>query len=171
MAKKRAIKVQKIPVSLALVTKPSFSRKCVIIPPMSSYELMHTEQSGDLTLKYFKGDPLEYVDGMHYIGVYHKNHRGPMAQLVADEKGAITNIEVHPDFRRQGVATAMWNYANKVMPQFGGPSPQHSEMRTPEGEAWAKSVNAPPASKPISQEQFSGIWGTGTTTWRNGGNL
>jgi GNAT superfamily N-acetyltransferase len=64
------------------------------------------------------------------------------------DNGVIKDIQVHPEHRRKGVATAMWNFAqSQVKPQTPGvdyaddvKAPQHSTERTPEGDAWAKSV-------------------------------
>ena len=47
----------------------------------------------------------------------------------------IKMVQVHPDYQRQGIATAMWNYAKER-----GLKPAHELEKTPEGEAWAKAV-------------------------------
>lgn len=43
---------------------------------------------------------------------------------------------VHPDFRRQGIATAMYNIASYQL----GYKPVHDLVRTKAGDAWAKAV-------------------------------
>lgn len=50
--------------------------------------------------------------------------------------GDIVNIEVHPNHRRKGIATAMWNQAQDIT----GGNVGHSETRSDDGEAWAQSV-------------------------------
>lgn len=57
-------------------------------------------------------------------------------------EGDVENIEVDPGYRRQGVATGMWKYAQQ---QEGVRSPQHApaDERTDAGNAWAKSVKGP----------------------------
>ena len=47
----------------------------------------------------------------------------------------IRNIYIRPEFRRQGIATGLYNYAvaNEL-------KPRHSADRTDEGDAWAKSL-------------------------------
>lgn len=62
--------------------------------------------------------------------------------------GDVIDIQVHPDHRRKGVATALWNHAIKMagtptvlideIEQM--PYPEHSGHRTEAGEAWAKST-------------------------------
>lgn len=52
--------------------------------------------------------------------------------------GEIYGIEVEPEYRRQGLATAMWDFA-----QDAPKKPQHSNQRTNDGEAWSKSVGGP----------------------------
>jgi hypothetical protein len=53
----------------------------------------------------------------------------------------IRNIEVDPEYARQGLATAMWRHGNKLAADNARiPKPQHSAVRTSEGDAWAKSV-------------------------------
>jgi hypothetical protein len=48
--------------------------------------------------------------------------------------GRLAMIKVEDGLRRQGIATAMWNHANSVSPVT------HSELRTPEGDAWAQKI-------------------------------
>ena len=55
--------------------------------------------------------------------------------------GHLWEIEVDEDFQRKGVATSMWNHAKnlaKTNPSIS--HPVHSDVRTPEGAAWAKST-------------------------------
>lgn len=44
-------------------------------------------------------------------------------------------IEVHPDYQRQGIATAMWKYAKSY-----GFNPMHELIKTENGKAWAEAV-------------------------------
>ena len=53
----------------------------------------------------------------------------------------ISGLEVDAEYRRQGVATAMWNRAHQeaeVNPRI--PKPKHSKDRTTAGDSWAKAV-------------------------------
>lgn len=54
--------------------------------------------------------------------------------------GNIEDIYVHPDARRQGIASSMWDLAHQVSKETRTPTPQHSSQRTLEGDEWAKSV-------------------------------
>ncbi len=53
-----------------------------------------------------------------------------------DEHGRIGFVIVEASYRRQGIATAMWEYAHTlpIVP------PEHSPNRTDAGDAWAASV-------------------------------
>jgi ribosomal protein S18 acetylase RimI-like enzyme len=44
-------------------------------------------------------------------------------------------VEVHPDYRRQGIATAMWQYAKAQ-----GLNPTHELIKTEDGYAWSQAV-------------------------------
>ena len=50
--------------------------------------------------------------------------------------GEILDINVDPDIRREGVATAMYKHAQGL----GVVKPRHSSDRTDAGDAWAKST-------------------------------
>lgn len=47
----------------------------------------------------------------------------------------IERVEVEPDHRRQGIATAMWRQAESA-----GLNPRHSTSRSAAGDEWANSV-------------------------------
>jgi GNAT superfamily N-acetyltransferase len=49
----------------------------------------------------------------------------------------VKEIGVHPDRRRQGVGTELWRRARAITPEL-----RHSSTQTPEGKAWAASVDA-----------------------------
>lgn len=53
----------------------------------------------------------------------------------------IRDVFVEANHRRQGVATAMFNYAHEVAKTTRGVQPpKHSPDRTDDGDAWAKSM-------------------------------
>ena len=73
------------------------------------------------------------------VNATHPDH-GIIGQLMLGYKmnngsRKIRNIFVKPEFQRQGIATALWNYAVE-----NNLKPQHSVDRTNEGDAWAKSL-------------------------------
>lgn len=72
--------------------------------------------------------------GGHKVVASHPAH-GTVGFFVVGGDGTVGNIHVHPDLRRQGVATAMSREAEKA---HGGPL-KHSPYRTEAGEEWAKS--------------------------------
>lgn len=47
----------------------------------------------------------------------------------------IRGVIVHPEYRRQGIATAMWDYAKQQ-----GLQPAHDLEKTADGKAWAEAV-------------------------------
>jgi GNAT superfamily N-acetyltransferase len=48
--------------------------------------------------------------------------------------GIVSEILVHPHYRRQGVASALWAYVNITVPLC------HDDDRTDDGEGWALAV-------------------------------
>jgi len=90
------------------------------------YELRHrTEDMGERKLR----NIIEAVHGGEPVGKL--NWRAT--------SGYVDRIDVHKAHRRQGLATAMWNYANALP---GVKSPLHAKKadRTPDGNAWVKAV-------------------------------
>ena len=81
-----------------------------------------------------------------YTHEYTAHHKGKdVGYMHVGEAGGIIDIGVHAEHRRKGVATAMWNHALKMAGKINShgeriPYPEHSEHRTPSGDAWAKST-------------------------------
>jgi GNAT superfamily N-acetyltransferase len=68
-------------------------------------------------------------------------HDNLLGHLNLDSSGMIQQIETRPEFRRQGIATALYNHAvaaSQTNPAI--PTPRHSGSRTPSGNAWTKAV-------------------------------
>jgi len=55
-------------------------------------------------------------------------------------KHEIDEVWVHPEHRRQGIATAMHGFAKSVATEI-----HHSDRRTEAGDGWAQAQGAPPA--------------------------
>ena len=85
-------------------------------------------------------------DKPNYTHQYTAQHKGEEAGFMhVGEAGGVIDINVHPDHRRKGVATSLWNHALSMAGQINPdgeriPYPEHSEHRTEEGESWAKST-------------------------------
>lgn len=52
-----------------------------------------------------------------------------------DNGRMVIMVEVHPDYQRRGIATAMWKYAKTQ-----GLNPMHELIQTENGKAWASAV-------------------------------
>lgn len=58
-----------------------------------------------------------------------------------DDTGRIEDIGVEDEHQMKGIGTGMWRHAQMLHSTGQIPvAPQHSDYRTPEGEAFAKSV-------------------------------
>ena len=53
------------------------------------------------------------------------------------DAGTVTDVDVHPDYQRRGIASAMWEQAKTHADRFQVPGPYHSELQTDEGQEWA----------------------------------
>lgn len=96
-----------------------------------------------------EGDPAHFVA---MIGRTPENQPDFMGQMSwHPESGEIMSLEVKNQHRRKGVATSLYNYAHQVASEKKLAAPRHSATRTPEGDAWAKSVggNVPKLKKSI----------------------
>jgi hypothetical protein len=74
-----------------------------------------------------------------------ENHFGTPKEVVGrmnwhGRTGAINMIEVNGKYRGLKVATHMFELAKKQSSIMGVPEPVHSDIRTPAGDAWAKST-------------------------------
>jgi 2'-5' RNA ligase len=79
----------------------------------------------------------QHFTGDHRIDAWHKSgeHAG-FAEFAAD--GGLDEIEVNPEHQRKGVATGIWEHAKSV-----GINPQHSNVRSSDGDEWAHSTGDP----------------------------
>lgn len=111
------------------------------------------KQFGPLSYRYTENDGERVVNAMH-------PDKGIVAHLAAGpnpEQGwgyglSTTLAYVHPEFRRQGVATTMFN----IMSHQLGYTPTQDRVRTKMGDAWAKSTGAPlPNRIPMSDWDIS----------------
>jgi len=68
------------------------------------------------------------------------------AYIEWEPSGELYYIKVPVEYRRQGIATRLWKSAQDYATHFGLPALSHSQYRTNEGDAWAKSLgeNLPP---------------------------
>jgi GNAT superfamily N-acetyltransferase len=65
----------------------------------------------------------------------------PIAHLQWEpEKGQISDVHVEEPYRRQGIATSMWDKAHQWSKANKVTAPIHNPKRTDSGDSWAKSV-------------------------------
>ncbi len=65
------------------------------------------------------------------------------------EPGEIMDVYVLREYRREGIARAMWTMAEAYAEHYGLPMPKHSTRRTQLGDAWAQAMGASPAREII----------------------
>lgn len=109
---------------------------------MPAHENLSPTQFGEYTLSVSKGDYDKDIPhiisantGGKDIGYFHWNAG----------HGEIEDVDVDKEHQRKGVATAMYSKAVDTSKQLGFYEPVHSNLRTPSGDAWAKSVGGPNA--------------------------
>lgn len=71
----------------------------------------------------------------------------------------VMDVYVVPHYRRRGVATAMWNEANRIASESDEVDyPEHSSSRTDAGDKWAQSVSdlpLPERTKYVRQRKIN----------------
>lgn len=111
---------------------------------MSHSALSGVQFSQQMTSDQYPGTPPE--DQAHEIIASHPKHGevGHLSVRATDlgdrPAGNIDDVHVHEDFRRQGIATELWNHANELADKGVIPRPLHSTQRTYEGDRWARAV-------------------------------
>ena len=94
----------------------------------------------------------------HWFILSDKQSGKYLSNLNLGHDGEVLALETHPKYRRQGLATKLWNYA-KLRSDIGIPTPKHSTARTRQGEAWAKKVGGelPKRGNLLSARQMRGM--------------
>lgn len=90
----------------------------------------------------FRYFPPQGRDQMHTLTAFNKeNDPKALGTLNWHAKtGRIDWVRTHEKYRGLGVATTLFEKANKLSADTGIKAPQHSQHRTDEGDVWAKSV-------------------------------
>lgn len=109
-------------------------------------------RDGEHELHYHHGS-LGFGTSPHNYTMHHEDTF--VGTMGLDKDGRIQHIEVHPERRRQGLATKMLRMGNEIHEDIDSiPAPQHSDSRTEEGDAWAKAQGAEPAFERVHREDY-----------------
>lgn len=76
----------------------------------------------------------------------HPNQAGHITWF--DDTGVVAGIKVHPDLRRRGLATELWNRARQITPHLQHDDP---ENRTDDGKAWTSTTATRADSGPVPE--------------------
>ena len=76
----------------------------------------------------------------HTITAYTDRGNNAGSMEWSKSSGQIEDLLVHPEARRQGVASHMWDFAKQTAQELGLKEPKHSPTRTKEGDLWAPTV-------------------------------
>ncbi len=92
------------------------------------------------------------IGGMQLETAEHK--RGRPGEFLYQPPGAIRRIDVLPEYRRLGVATAMWHCAIAA-----GFKPRHANEQTTDGKRWADTVGKHAVPLTVSRwTKVKGAW-------------
>ena len=96
-------------------------------------------ETGPRTIKYL---PHENREGEPMHAFQMRDAYGNLlGHLNLDDTGQIEQVETHPEVRRQGIATTLYNHAKDVNEKDPSiPAPKHSGSRTQLGDRWAKAI-------------------------------
>ena len=114
-----------------------------------------SDKLNELQFTFHKGNPKSPIGEETRHRVVAEDRSDYVGELEWFSRGNnhISNIFVEPNYRRQGVATDMWNYAHEIAKTTRGVQPpRHSPDRTDDGDAWAKSTG-----KRVPKRQHTGV--------------
>jgi len=88
------------------------------------------------------------LDGLNVVSIFKGGQQAGVLRY--DDTGRVDWVNVQPEFRRQGVATRLWESAKYVADRHGNmPQPRHSDTQTDDGKAWAAVVKFAPGLRPV----------------------
>ena len=127
----------------------------------------HPDQPHSARITTPSGAYVDYFPHMDRIAPHMLVHVNPesgkmQGRLILGKEGRVDAVETHPELRRQGIATELWNTAKELHENMPGvPKPTHSGSRTTSGTKWAKAVGGEvpklDGGRVVSQRQFRGV--------------
>jgi GNAT superfamily N-acetyltransferase len=109
--------------------------------------------------RYFPPEDKYSYHELHAISpdAYNKNSRTGKGLVVGrlqwhPKSGEVNWVRTHENYRGLGVASTLWEKANKLSADTGIRAPKHSRHRTDQGDAWAKSVGGVTPSRANYEE-------------------
>ena len=127
----------------------------------------HPDQPHSARMQTKSGAYVDYFPHMdrtapHLLMHVHPDTGKMQGRLILSNEGHVSSVETHPELRRQGIATELWNTARELHANMSGvPEPKHSVSRTTAGNKWAKAVGGEvpklEGGRVVSQRQFRGI--------------
>jgi len=109
---------------------------------MSAYKTHLGPQFQHRMVEGIPGVPSMDGGDYHEVIALHPETGEKMGHLTWDSD-FVEHVYTMPSFRRQGVATKMWNYAQGIAQQGKAPVPKHSPIKSESGQKWAESVGGP----------------------------
>lgn len=92
---------------------------------------------------------------MHIVAEHPDPKKGRLGSMHLSSDGYVRDIQVRKEYRRKGIATGMWRYA-----QAQGFDPKHSDSRTKKGDRWAESTgDYVPDNNGIYNQDAPNVWG------------
>lgn len=111
-------------------------------PALSSKATRKTAVPKGMQFTY--NEPNDFIDA-HQLSVTFKAGNGRRVKGGTmwwhPDDGKVINIQVSRKHQGKGIGSALWQRAHEVASQRGIPAPMHSDVQTPQGKDWAKSVD------------------------------
>lgn len=133
------------------------------IRPLMGHNL-NNKQHGSLYARYSVELPKNaqwssgISNGYHEVTAHDEDHNELGHLQWNSTTGEIIDVRVSPSVGRQGIATAMHNFAGRLSREYGVNAPTHSADRSDQGDSWARKVGGE-LPKRVTLEDYQRAWG------------